>query len=99
MADGIYTRFYWMNNEAAGFDCAKKNVLICDTQPVAVEGMKWLIENSGDLQFAGSVLTLEAVYDLLNPGAARIAAELAAAQASETEAAETEKSLMAALEA
>ena len=24
----------------------KKNVLICDTQPVAVEGMKWLIENS-----------------------------------------------------
>jgi DNA-binding NarL/FixJ family response regulator len=45
----------------------RKNVLICDTQPVAVEGMKWLIENTGDMQFAGSVPTLEAVYNLLYP--------------------------------
>ena len=68
-------------NEAATNDFIRKNVLICDTQPVAVEGMKWLIENSGDLQFAGSVPTLEAAYYLLNPGAAIVAAELAALDA------------------
>jgi DNA-binding NarL/FixJ family response regulator len=56
----------------------KKNILICDTQPVAVEGMKWLIENSDDLRFAGSVPTLEAVYEVLNPGAAAEAASLEA---------------------
>ncbi len=32
--------------------------------------MKWLIENTGDLRFAGSVPTLEAVYNLLYPEAA-----------------------------
>jgi len=69
-----------MTNEAAEFDSAKKNVLICDTQPVAVEGMKWLIENSGDLRFAGSVPTLEAVYALLNPDMANLEVELATAR-------------------
>jgi DNA-binding NarL/FixJ family response regulator len=44
-------------------DSTRKNVLICDTQPVAVEGMKWLIDNSEDLRFAGSVASL----DLLQP--------------------------------
>src|SRR6185437_12506545 len=39
-------------------DSTRKNVLICDTQPVAVEGMKWLIDNSEDLRFAGSVVNL-----------------------------------------
>ncbi len=59
-----------MTTEATN-DSTRKNVLICDTQPVAVEGMKWLIENTGDLRFAGSVPTLEAVYNLLYPEAAR----------------------------
>jgi DNA-binding NarL/FixJ family response regulator len=86
LADEIYTRFYWMINEAAEFDTTIdstndsifKNVLICDTQPVAVEGMKWLIKNSGDLRFAGAVATLDAVYELLNPeGAKAEAAEKA----------------------
>lgn len=45
----------------------KKNVLICDTQPVAVEGIKWLLENSDDLSFGGSVQTTEAIYALLAP--------------------------------
>ena len=36
-----------MTTEATN-DCTRKNILICDTQPVAVEGMKWLIENTGD---------------------------------------------------
>ena len=34
-----------MTTEATN-DYTRKNVLICDTQPVAVEGMKWLIENT-----------------------------------------------------
>ena len=49
MADRIY-EVYGMTTEAANNDF-KKNVVICDTQPVAVEGVKWLIENSGDLRF------------------------------------------------
>lgn len=56
-------------------DSTRKNILICDTQPVAVEGMKWLIENTGDLHFAGSVPSLEAVYNLLYPQAAAVAEE------------------------
>src|SRR5580704_16235101 len=91
MADEINTRIYRMNNEDAELDSNVMNVLICDTQPVAVEGMKWLIRNSGDLRFAGSVATLDRVYELLNPEDARIArnakdmenntaAELAAAE-------------------
>jgi two-component system, NarL family, nitrate/nitrite response regulator NarL len=58
-----------MTTEAAINDL-RKNVLICDTQPVAVEGMKWLIENTGDLRFAGSVPTLDAIHGLLYPQAA-----------------------------
>jgi len=56
-----------MTNQAAIKDSTKKSVLICDTQPVAVEGMKWLIESSGDLWFAGSVPTLDAVHGRLHP--------------------------------
>lgn len=46
-------------------DSTRKNVLICDTQPVAVEGMKWLIDNSEDLRFAGSVANLELLQPVL----------------------------------
>lgn len=56
-----------MTTEAATNDSTRRTILICDTQPVAVEGMKWLIENSGDLRFAGSVPTLEGIFDLLCP--------------------------------
>jgi two-component system nitrate/nitrite response regulator NarL len=63
-----------MTTEATN-DSTRKNILICDTQPVAVEGMKWLIENTGDLRFAGSVPTLEAVYNLLYPQAAPVIEE------------------------
>ena len=49
----------------AAHDDFRKNVVICDTQPVAVEGVKWLIENSGDLRFGGSIPTLNAVFDLM----------------------------------
>jgi DNA-binding NarL/FixJ family response regulator len=43
----------------------KRNVLICDNQPVAVEGIKHLLENTDDLHFGGSVHSPEAVYALL----------------------------------
>ncbi len=46
----------------------KKSVLICDTQPVAVEGMKWLIANSGDLRCAGSVASLDGLTRRLSIG-------------------------------
>ena len=68
-----------MTTEATN-ESTRKNVLICDTQPVAVEGMKWLIENSGDLRFAGTVPTLEAVYTLLYPEAAPVIVELESAE-------------------
>ncbi len=54
---------------------SRRNVLICDTQPVAVEGMRWLIENSGDLCFAGSVQTLDAAYRILNAGPTTVAGQ------------------------
>lgn len=64
----------------------KKNVLICDNQPVAVEGIRCLLENTEDLHFAGSLHTPEAVFALLE-SAPRTAdaepdeADLAAAEA------------------
>ena len=63
-----------MNNEGASSDVSKKSILICDTQPVAVEGLKWLIETSVDLRFAGSLRSLDAVYAVLSPETVQIAA-------------------------
>lgn len=48
-----------MTNNAAG-----KPVLICDTQPVAVEGLRCLLDTCDTLRFAGSVCSLEAVSEL-----------------------------------
>jgi DNA-binding NarL/FixJ family response regulator len=48
-----------MTNNAAG-----KPVLICDTQPVAIEGLRCLLGMSEDLKFAGSVCSLEAASEL-----------------------------------
>jgi DNA-binding NarL/FixJ family response regulator len=39
-------------------------VLVCDTQPVAIEGIRGLLNHSGDLRFAGAVNTLEAAFEL-----------------------------------
>jgi DNA-binding NarL/FixJ family response regulator len=49
-----------MTNNAAG-----KPVLICDTQPVAVEGLRCLLETCDTLRFAGSVCSLEAASELI----------------------------------
>ena len=54
------------------FESAAKTVLICDTQPVAVEGIRLLLERSDDLRFAGAVSSLDATFELA--GAIRPAA-------------------------
>lgn len=43
----------------------KKNILVCDTQPVAVEGVRWLLNSAPDLEFAGAVYSLEAAFELV----------------------------------
>jgi two-component system, NarL family, nitrate/nitrite response regulator NarL len=48
-----------MTNNAAG-----KPVLICDTQPVAVEGLRCLLDTCDTLRFAGSVGSLDAASEL-----------------------------------
>ncbi|HZL56413.1 MAG TPA: response regulator transcription factor [Bryobacteraceae bacterium] len=48
-----------MNNESTA-----KTVLICDTQPVTIEGLRWLLDNSGDLCFGGAVCSLDAAFEL-----------------------------------
>lgn len=53
-------------------DYAAKPILVCDTQPVAIEGVRGLLARSGDLRFAGAVSSLEAAFELmrgLNPSA------------------------------
>ena len=45
-------------------DSTGKPVLICDSQPVAIEGLRFLLEKSGDLRFAGAVCSLDRVFDL-----------------------------------
>jgi DNA-binding NarL/FixJ family response regulator len=46
-------------------DCAAKPVLICDTQPVAVEGVRGLLERCADLRYAGAISTLPAAFELI----------------------------------
>jgi two-component system nitrate/nitrite response regulator NarL len=51
---------------------AAKPVLVCDTQPVAIEGVRGLLDRCDDLRFAGAVNSLEAAFELtrgLNPAA------------------------------
>jgi two-component system nitrate/nitrite response regulator NarL len=45
-------------------DCSVKAVLVCDTQPVAVEGVRGLLGRCEDLKFAGAVSTLGAALEL-----------------------------------
>jgi two-component system, NarL family, nitrate/nitrite response regulator NarL len=53
-------------------ESAVKQVLVCDTQPVAIEGVRGLLSRCDDLRFAGAVASLEAAFELtcgLNPAA------------------------------
>jgi DNA-binding NarL/FixJ family response regulator len=40
-----------------------KSVLVCDTQPVAIEGVRGVLSRAHDLRFAGAVSTLEAALE------------------------------------
>jgi DNA-binding NarL/FixJ family response regulator len=42
-----------------------KPVLVCDLQPVAIEGVKGLLSRCEDLRFAGSVSSLDAAFELM----------------------------------
>jgi two-component system nitrate/nitrite response regulator NarL len=51
---------------------AARAILICDTQPMAVEGVRGLLARCDDLRFAGAVCSLEAAFELIrgmNPAA------------------------------
>lgn len=51
---------------------AAKPILICDTQPVAIEGVRGLLSRCDDLRFAGAVTSLDAAFELvrsMNPAA------------------------------
>ena len=53
-------------------ESAAKQILVCDSQPVAIEGVRGLLERCGDLRFAGAVSSLEAAFEFvrgLNPAA------------------------------
>jgi two-component system nitrate/nitrite response regulator NarL len=43
---------------------APASILMCDTQPVAIEGVRGLLANSPGLRFAGAVCSLEAASEL-----------------------------------
>ena len=45
-------------------NAARKPVLVCDTQPVAIEGIRGLLESSADLRFAGGVCNIAAAVEL-----------------------------------
>jgi DNA-binding NarL/FixJ family response regulator len=46
-------------------DSAASSVLICDTQPVAVEGVRGLLERCADLRYAGAICSLAAAFELI----------------------------------
>ena len=51
---------------------AAKPVLVCDTQPMAIEGVRGVLSRCDDLRFAGAVSTLDAALELMrgmNPAA------------------------------
>jgi len=45
-------------------DSSTKTVLVCDTQPVAIEGIRGLLSLSSALHYAGAVCSLEAAWEL-----------------------------------
>lgn len=61
-------------------------VLVCDTQPVAIEGVRGLLSRCEDLRFAGAVTSLDAAFELMrgmNPAAVVIDKSLGTAAITE----------------
>lgn len=44
---------------------SNRRILICDSQPLAIEGIRWLLQDAPGLEFAGGVASLEAALELL----------------------------------
>lgn len=44
---------------------AEHSVLACDQQPIAVEGLRWILQEAEGFRFAGGVHTLEAATELI----------------------------------
>jgi two-component system, NarL family, nitrate/nitrite response regulator NarL len=63
---------YFMEVKREMNDPAVRQILVCDTQPVVIEGVRGLLGRCDDLRFAGSVSSLDAAFELirgLNPAA------------------------------
>jgi DNA-binding NarL/FixJ family response regulator len=41
-------------------------VIVCDTQPIAIEGLRWLLESTGGFRFLGGATDLEDASELLH---------------------------------
>jgi DNA-binding NarL/FixJ family response regulator len=46
-------------------DLTAKTVLVCDTQPVAIEGVRGVLSRSSGLRYAGAICSLEAAWELI----------------------------------
>jgi two-component system nitrate/nitrite response regulator NarL len=46
-------------------ELSNKRILVCDSQPLAVEGIRWLLQDVPGLEFGGGVASLEAALELL----------------------------------
>jgi DNA-binding NarL/FixJ family response regulator len=46
-------------------EAAARPILICDTQPVAVEGVRGLLDRCADLRYGGSICSLAAAFELI----------------------------------
>jgi two-component system nitrate/nitrite response regulator NarL len=47
-------------------DHSKKNVVVCDTQPITAEGLRTLLAGAGDLEFLSALNSLEAATQLIS---------------------------------
>ena len=45
---------------------SNQRILVCDTQPLAVEGIRWLLNDAPGLEFLGGVTSLEAAFELVS---------------------------------
>lgn len=64
-------------------NAAERPVLMCDTQPVAIEGVRSLLGSSTDLRFAGAVCSLDAALELtrtMSPAAVLVDKAMGTAQ-------------------
>src|ERR1700733_1393982 len=72
--NGIVAKCRWLKGEVKRMmnESGARAILVCDTQPVAIEGVRGLLSRCEDLRFVGAVSSLEAAFELtrgVNPAA------------------------------